>query len=77
MKKLFFLLSVAALSGLFFISCDKENEEPLYVTVTIGAQDNANVGGFYSVSKIKVYTLDQAYQDQSAIDILLHLTGIF
>ena len=70
MKKLFFLLLILALTGIILVSCDKEEDEPQYVTVAIGAQDNDNTGGFYSVSEKKVYTMDQAFQNQSAIDIL-------
>jgi hypothetical protein len=50
-------------------SCDNGDDTPVVKKVMIGAQDNTTVGGFYSVSENKVYTQDQAYQNQAAIDI--------
>jgi hypothetical protein len=69
MKKLFYFLMVVLAVSFFATSCSKD-DEPTTKVVTIGAQDNATTGGFYSVSENKVYTQDAAFQNQSAIDIL-------
>ncbi|MDD5508564.1 MAG: hypothetical protein PHD25_09620 [Bacteroidales bacterium] len=70
MKKFHYLL-FAVLAGLFvFQACEKdEDETPEKKVVNIGAQANATTGGFYSVSENKVYTLDNAFNNQSVIDI--------
>jgi hypothetical protein len=57
-------------SSILLSSCDKSDDTPGVKKVKIGAQDNASVGGFYSVSENKVYTMDEGYLNQSAIDIL-------
>ncbi len=69
MKKLFFLFMVLGISGSLFVACDKEEDDPQFVTVSLGAQDNNAVGGFYSIGDNKVYTMDEGFQKQSAIDI--------
>ena len=69
MKKSFYLLLFFAAAGILFVACNDDEDEPKNVTVTLGAQENGNIGGFYSVAGNKVYTQDQAYQNQSAIDI--------
>ena len=52
----------------FMISgCEKEKEDP---SVTLGAQANATVPGFYSVSLDKTYTMSQAADNTGVIDIL-------
>lgn len=60
---------IVAISLTFMVSCDKE-DEPEVKNATIGAQANTTVGGFYSVSENKVYTMDAAAQNQSVIDLL-------
>jgi hypothetical protein len=68
MKRKIYFLSI--LSALFLIySCDNNDENQEVKKVTIGAQDNAATGGFYSVAENKVYTMDNAFQNQAAIDI--------
>lgn len=56
-------------TSLVITSCNKD-EEPEVKKATIGAQNNATTGGFYSVSENKVYTQDNAFQNQGVIDIL-------
>ncbi|MBE9467325.1 MAG: hypothetical protein IMY72_03265 [Bacteroidetes bacterium] len=41
-------------------------------SVILGAQNNANVGSFYSIKKNKVYTLQQAYESQSLINFVYY-----
>ncbi len=53
----------------FVVSCDKD-DEPETKVVKIGAQGNTTYGGFYSVAENKVYTMDEGFQNQAAIDIL-------
>jgi hypothetical protein len=50
-------------------SCEK-GEKDTRVVATIGAQSNTTTGGFYSVSKNKVYTQAEAFADQASVDIL-------
>jgi hypothetical protein len=52
-----------------FTSCEKEKKNTK-VVVTIGAQSNTTVGGYYSVSKKKVYNQAAAFADSVSIDIL-------
>jgi hypothetical protein len=69
MKKLLYFLMVLMTVYFFLTSCDKD-DEPEVKKATIGAQDNINAGGFYSVSENKVYTMDAAAQNPGVIDIL-------
>ncbi len=58
------------LAGTFvFQACDDEEETPEVKKVNLGAQGNTGIGGFYSVSENKVYTMDNAFNHQGAIDI--------
>jgi hypothetical protein len=41
-----------------------------YTSVIIGAQTNATIGGFYGTSNNTIYTMDDAFNNQSLIDIL-------
>lgn len=70
MKKIYYLMMIA-LAGIFvFQACEKDEEEtPDVKTVNLGAQENASTAGFYSVSENKAYTMDNAYNNQGAIDI--------
>jgi hypothetical protein len=71
MKKAVFFLMVAVMStSLFFQACNDEEETPGVITVKIGAQTNTTIGGFYSVSENKVYTMDVASNNPGVIDIL-------
>lgn len=61
---------IITLSAIFTLaSCEKE-EKDSKVEATIGAQSNTTTGGYYSVSKKKVYTQSEAFADQGSIDIL-------
>jgi hypothetical protein len=68
MKKLFFVILVLTTIGIVFNACKKEDENPGYVNVKLGAQDSSTPG-FYSVSTDKVYTMDAAFEDQASIDM--------
>lgn len=54
------------LASLIFPGCEEEKEDP---SVILGAQANATVPGFYSVSMDKRYTMAQAAVNSGAIDI--------
>lgn len=69
MKKAFYLLLLVVSSSLLIYSCDNSDDMPEVKKARIGAQDNTATGGFYSVSENKVYTMDEAYLNQDAIDI--------
>jgi hypothetical protein len=69
MKKLFYFLMILATVSFAIVSCEKDEEDQVK-KATLGAQDNTMAGGFYSVSENKVYTMDQGFQKQAAIDIL-------
>ena len=69
MKRAFYFLLVVLSASLLIISCDNGDDTPEVKKVKIGAQDNTATGGFYSVAENKVYTMDDAYQHQDAIDI--------
>jgi hypothetical protein len=49
-------------------SCEKEKGISI-IKVKLGAQANTTLPGFYSISENKLYTLDQAFDHQSVIDI--------
>lgn len=68
MKKLFYFLMILVTVSFLATSCDKDEEDQVK-TVKLGAQSNTSIPGFYSVSEIKTYTMDQGFQNQSAIDI--------
>jgi hypothetical protein len=68
MKKLFYVVLVLTAIGIVFNACKKDEENPAYVNVMLGAQDSSTPG-FYSVDKNKVYTLDAAFNDQASIDM--------
>lgn len=58
---------ILALVAVMISGCEKEKEDP---SVTLGAQANATVPGFYSVSLDKTYTMSQAAANAGVIDIL-------
>jgi len=71
MKRTVFFLMVAVMSvSLFFQAFEDEEETPSVISVKLGAQGNAAVGGFYSVAENKVYTQDNAAANPGVIDIL-------
>lgn len=70
MKKLIYLLLFAFIASSTFISCDDDEDVSPIKTATIGAQENTTIGGFYSISDQKVYSLEQAASKQETIDFL-------
>jgi len=66
MKKIFALLMVLPLVAVMISGCEKEKEDP---SVTLGAQSNTTIPGFYSVSLDKTYTMSQAADNSASIDI--------
>jgi hypothetical protein len=69
MKKAFYFFLLVLAASFVIYSCDNGDDTPEVKKVKIGAQDNTVTGGFYSVAENKVYTMDDAYQNQGAIDI--------
>lgn len=74
MRKLIALTFCLVAGSMFFTACDKEDDEdpivePTKKMVTLGAQDNATLPGFYSVEQHKTYTMELASQNQDKIDI--------
>lgn len=73
MKKLIYLLSFAIIASTTFVSCDDDNDnkkESAFKTVTLGAQENTDIDGFYSFNNEKTYTMEEAAQNQATIDLL-------
>jgi len=68
MKKILCLIIVAS-TILTFSSCEKENEVKKKIS-TIGAQANNTIGGYFSVSENAIYSQSDAFNNQTAIDIL-------
>ncbi len=66
MKAKFALLMVLPLVAVMMSGCEKEKEDP---SVTLGAQGNTTVPGFYSVALDKTYTMSQAAASTASIDI--------
>jgi hypothetical protein len=66
MKLRFAFLMLLPVAAVIFSGCEEEKEDP---SVTLGAQANATVPGFYSVSLDKRYTMSQAADNSGAIDI--------
>ena len=67
MKAKFALLMVLPLLAVMISSCEKDKEDP---SVTLGAQANTTVPGFYSVSLDKTYTMSQAADNSGVVDML-------
>ncbi len=65
-KLCFFLTAALVLS--IFTSCEKKEEVKDY-KVTLGAQSNTTIDGFYAVPEDETYTLSEAFQNQSVMDI--------
>lgn len=66
MKVRFAHLILLPLAGLLISGCEKEKEDP---SITLGAQENTTVPGFYSVSLDKTYTMSQAADNAADVDI--------
>ncbi len=62
------MLMVLSMVAVLLTGCDKEKEKEV-VTVTLGAQDNATLPGFYSIAENKTYTQSQAAARQGSIDL--------
>lgn len=73
MKKLIYLLLFVFIAGTIFIACDDEDENTTpspFKTITLGAQENSTVDGFYSFAEKKTYSMDEAFNNQETIDLL-------
>lgn len=66
MKARFACLMLLSLAAVMISGCEKEKEDS---SVTLGAQANTTVPGFYSVSQDKRYTMAQAADNAAATDI--------
>jgi len=66
MKARFALLVLLPLAAVMISGCEKEKEDP---SVTLGAQANTTVPGFYSVSLDKTYTISQAADNDEVVDV--------
>ena len=64
------LLTLAFLATMTIMlpSCEKE-EDPGYADVTLGAQANTSVDGFYAVEEDATYTMAEGADNQPLIDI--------
>lgn len=67
MKKVFAILMLLPLMAAMITGCEKEPED---ISITLGAQSNPTVPGFYSVAQNKTYTMSQAADNPGVIDIL-------
>ncbi|HAM98131.1 MAG TPA: hypothetical protein DCQ26_05935 [Marinilabiliales bacterium] len=65
-KVLFFCLPALLLVS----SCEKEDNSPDKLIVTMGAQANTTIGAFYSIGQNKVFTQDLAAANQDTINLL-------
>ena len=70
MKKIIYLLALTFIASSVFMACDDDDNPSPFKRITLGAQDNTTIGGFYSIADQKVYTLDQATTKQETIDLL-------
>ena len=66
MKARLALMVLLPLVAVMISGCEKEKEDP---SVTLGAQANTTVPGFYSVSLDKRYTMSQAADNDESVDI--------
>ncbi|MCB2194847.1 MAG: hypothetical protein KQH79_03250 [Bacteroidetes bacterium] len=70
MKRLIYLFIFTLVASTAFVSCDDDDDSSPFKTVTIGAQDNTDMGGFYSFTTEKVYNLADANTNQASVDLL-------
>lgn len=68
MKRKLALVMMLPLAALLLSGCEKDNNKE-DISVTLGAQSNATVPGFYAVGGNKTYTIVQAAADPDNIDI--------
>lgn len=66
-RKIMYLVAVS-LTILTVVSCDKV-KDPEVISVTLGAQGNTTVDGFYAVEENETYTMATAADNQGDIDI--------
>ena len=71
MKRFIYLFVFALITSLVFVGCDDDDDSSSpFKTVTLGAQSNTDTDGFYSMSEDKTYSLAEAAQNQTKIDLL-------
>lgn len=71
MKKFIYLFLFTFITSTAFLACDNDDDTSTpFKTVTLGAQDNTTIGGFYSITNNKIYTLEKAFENQETIDFL-------
>jgi hypothetical protein len=70
--RFFSIVAIAFMFAIGFAGCEKDENDPAdnKNIAKLGAQANTAIGGFLSISEKKVYTIDQAAQNQEKIDIL-------
>jgi hypothetical protein len=68
MKSKYYLLLMAAAIISLFTACEKDSETKT-ITVTLGAQENTTVDGFYAVGENKTYTMAEASKDSLLTDL--------
>lgn len=69
--RFFSIVAIAFMFAIGFAGCEKDENDPAdnKNIAKLGAQANTAIGGFLSISEKKVYTIDQAAQNQDKIDI--------
>jgi len=73
MKKLIYLFLFAFIASTAFVGCDDDDSPSSpFKTVILGAQENTTVDGFYSFNQDETYTLDEAANNQSTIDLFCY-----
>ena len=70
MKKLIYLFIFALIASTAFVSCDDDDDSSPFKTITLGAQSNEDIDGFYSFNNEKTYSMEKAAQNQATIDLL-------
>lgn len=70
MKKLIYLFLFAFIASTAFVACDDDDDSSPFKTVTLGAQSNTDIDGFYSFNNEKTYTMEEAATNQTTIDLL-------
>jgi len=70
MKKLIYLFLFAFITSTAFVACDDDETTSPFKTVILGAQSNTDIDGFYSINNEKTYSMEEAKQNQTTIDLL-------
>lgn len=68
MKRRFALLMILPVIAVLLTGCEKNRDDEV-LPVTLGAQDNGTIPGFYSIGEDKTYTMSQAAASQDKIDL--------